>query len=103
MNSSALAFSVERALASVQRVDEYTARATQSGREFQEAGARAFSYSIARIEAAVLLIEHAAASGEPAAMVAAERWCARELAVFVDADASHRTGSRLLTGLDSQV
>ncbi|HEY3115073.1 MAG TPA: acyl-CoA dehydrogenase family protein, partial [Gemmatimonadaceae bacterium] len=81
VDNSALRTSVERVLTAVKRIEEYGARAARSGREFQETGARAFSYSIARTEAGTLLVEHADAGQDAAAVIAAQRWCARELAV----------------------
>src|SRR5437868_460649 len=85
------------------RIEEYAARASHSGKEFQQAGARAFSYAVARAEAAALLIEHAGASGDTAAMIAAQRWCARDLASLVGGDAEHRAGSAQLAEADHQM
>jgi hypothetical protein len=100
VNNSALRTSVERVLTAVKRIEEYGARAARSGREFQETGARAFSYSIARTEAGTLLVEHADAGQDAAAVIAAQRWCARELAVLVEGDADHRGGSTALVEPD---
>lgn len=86
----------ERTLSAVQRVEEYAGRADRAGSEFQQTGARALSYAIARTEAATLLIEHANAQPEPVSAAAARRWCARELAPLVDADAEHRAESAAL-------
>ena len=86
----------ERILRAVQRVEQYVARADRAGSEFQQAGARALSYGIARAEAATLLIEHAEAQPEPECAAAARRWCARELALLVEADAEHRAESAAL-------
>lgn len=83
----------ERTLTSIQRVEQHAARAKGAGSEFQEAGARAFAYAIARTEAAVLLIENANAQPDRAAVAAAQRWCAREPAPLVEADARHRADS----------
>jgi putative acyl-CoA dehydrogenase len=94
--------SVQRLSAAVKRVEDYGARATQSDKDFHEAGAREFSFAIARTEAATLLIDHAAASGDVAAMIAAQRWCARELAFLVEGDAHHRTRSGILAASDHQ-
>ncbi|HEY3114627.1 MAG TPA: acyl-CoA dehydrogenase family protein [Gemmatimonadaceae bacterium] len=94
--------SVEGVATSVQRVEEYAIRASRSGKEFQQTGARAFSYAIARTEAAALLIEHANTSGDDAAIIAAQRWCVRELALLVEGDADHRERSALLAEPDHQ-
>ena len=65
-----------------------------------EAGARAFAFSIARVYTGALLLEHAAWSieregdGRPA--TAALRWCSRDLASLIDADARHREESSTL-------
>lgn len=92
----------ERVSTAVQSVAEYASRAAGAGKDFQQAGARAFSYAIARIEAAALLIEHATVAGDDAAMIAAQRWCARDLVKLVDGDADHRRGSGILAGSDHQ-
>jgi alkylation response protein AidB-like acyl-CoA dehydrogenase len=86
----------EQTLKAAQRIEEYAARAGSAGSEFQQAGARGFAYAVARTEAAVLLIEHAQAEAGQAAVTAARRWCARELAPLVEADEEHRTGSAAL-------
>jgi len=83
----------EQTLSSVQRVEQYAARAASAGSEFQQAGARAFAYAIARTEAAALLIEFAEAQRDRAAVTSAQRWCARELAPLVGADTEHRADS----------
>src|SRR3954468_4331634 len=98
----ALTECVERATAAVQRIEAYAEKAARSGREFQEAGARALSFAIARTEAAALLVEHAAASGDDGAAIAAKRWCSRDLAALVEADADRRAGSILLAEGDQQ-
>jgi hypothetical protein len=94
---------VERVSEAVQRIEAYAEQAARSGREFQEAGARAFSFAIGRTEAAALLVEHAAASGDDVATIAATRWCSRDLALLVGADAYHRAGSTLLGGGDHKM
>jgi hypothetical protein len=54
------------------------------------------TYAIARTEAAAILIEHADAQPDRVAVTSAQRWCARELAPLVAADAEHRAGSEAL-------
>jgi putative acyl-CoA dehydrogenase len=88
-----LAVSVERVSAAVQRIERYVVHAEAEGREFQEAGARAFAYAIARTEAAALVIEFAAADQGRSALIAARRWCARDLAPLAEAGADHRDDS----------
>jgi putative acyl-CoA dehydrogenase len=83
----------EQTWRAVERIDQYVTRASSEGGEFQQAGARGFAFSIARAEAATLLIEHANAEADHVAMTSAKRWCARELAPLVEADAEHRAGS----------
>jgi putative acyl-CoA dehydrogenase len=94
--------SAERVAGAVQRIEDYALRASRSGKEFQQTGARAFSYAIARTEAATLLIEHAQAAGDRAAIVAAQRWCARDLAPLIDGDELHRVDSAHLADSDHQ-
>jgi putative acyl-CoA dehydrogenase len=80
-------------LSAVQRIEQYATRARSAGSEFQQAGARGFAFAIARTEAAALLVEQANAANDDASVAAARRWCVRELAPLVDADAEHRGGS----------
>ena len=102
VESASLRPSVERVAKSLKRIEEYAALAIGAGKEFQQAGAREFSYAIARTEAAALLIEHAAASDDDAATIAAQRWCARDLALLAGHDADHREDSAVLVGRDHQ-
>lgn len=102
LDASASRQSLDRVSASLHRIEQYAIRAARSGKEFQQTGARAFSYAIARTEAAVVLIEHANATRDPVADSAARRWCARELSQLTDGDAEHRRGSAGLAGADSQ-
>jgi hypothetical protein len=88
-----LSSSTEQTLRAVQRIAQYAARAESGGPDFQQAGARAFAFAIARTEAATLLVEQANAQKDDAAVTSARRWCARELAPLVEADAEHRAGS----------
>ncbi|MGZ3332360.1 MAG: acyl-CoA dehydrogenase family protein [Gemmatimonadaceae bacterium] len=89
----ALSSCSERTMGALQRIEDYAARAASAGTEFQQAGARGFAFAVARTEAAALLIEQANAQGDQAAVTAAKRWCERELAHLVDADAGHRAQS----------
>jgi putative acyl-CoA dehydrogenase len=102
VKATALREASERVSRTVQRIEEYAARASRSDKDFQQAGARAFSYAIARTEAAMLLMEHADAVSEAAAMTAAQRWCARELDSLVAADAHHRARSGILVSPDHE-
>ncbi|MFL5500405.1 MAG: acyl-CoA dehydrogenase family protein [Gemmatimonadaceae bacterium] len=95
--------SADRVASAVQGIEDYAIRAARSGKEFQQTGARAFAYGVARTEAATLLIEHATASGERAAIVAAQRWCARDLALLVEGDERHRADSAHVAGSDHQM
>ena len=86
----------DQTLNAVKRIEQYAARSKGEASEFQQTGARAFAYSIARTEAAALLIENANAQSDRAAVAAAQRWCARELAPLIDADTKHRADSAFL-------
>lgn len=88
---------VERVGAAVDNVEAYFNRSSKATKASQEAGARAFAYSIARIEAATLLLEFATGVNDPAAVTAAQRWSSRDLATLFDADDSHRADSQRLT------
>jgi hypothetical protein len=93
VKASALSSSVERTVKAVQRIEQYAAYAATAGNDSQQAGARAFAFAIARTESATLLIEHGGAEGDRAAITSAQRWCRRELAALIEADAEHRAGS----------
>jgi len=86
----------KRVSTSLALIEPYAARAAAGGEAFQQVGARAFSYAIARIEAATLLIQHAGASKDPTAIIAAQRWCRRDLALLLEGDEHHRTRSARL-------
>ena len=91
--TAGLSSSVEHTLKAVRRIEQYAARSKDAGTDLQQAGARRFAFAIARTEAATLLIEHGSAQGGRAEITSAQRWCARELAPLVEADAEHRAGS----------
>ena len=80
----------------VSSIMTYLARSDDVGSEAHQAAARSIGYSIARTEAAVLLLEHAQAIRDSAAVAAARRWCARDLAQLVDANDAHRADSLTL-------
>jgi putative acyl-CoA dehydrogenase len=88
-----LSSSIERTSNAVQRIEQYAVRSKGAGTEFQQAGARGFAFAIARTEAATLLVEHANAASDHVAVTSAKRWCARELAPLIEADAEHRADS----------
>lgn len=98
-----LAECVSRASAAVEQIERYAIRGQAEGREFQEAGARAFAFAIARTEAAALLIEFAGANPDRAAMISAARWCGRDLAPLLDGDAARRESSIALLQPGSEV
>jgi putative acyl-CoA dehydrogenase len=68
--------------------------------QWREAGARMFAYSLARSYAAGLMLEHAdwllAQDRDRRGVASAERWCCKELAPLIDADAGHRESSHHL-------
>jgi hypothetical protein len=90
---SGLSPCTQQTLSALQRIEQYAARSAIAGSESQQAGARGFAYAVARTEAAALLIEQANAQVDQPALAAAKRWCGRELAPLVDADADHRAES----------
>jgi putative acyl-CoA dehydrogenase len=98
LESVLLRASGKRVTEALQRIEEYATVTGRSGKDTQQTGARSLSYSIARCEIGVLLLEMAAANGDKATIVAAQRWCARELAPLIEGDAKHRERSSLLLG-----
>jgi putative acyl-CoA dehydrogenase len=92
----ALRSEAQKTLSALQSIEQYVLRAARAGSEFQQAGARAFAYSVAHTEAAALLIEQGSASGESVAVIAAQRWCSRDLAKLIEADTDYREDSAAL-------
>jgi len=88
--------SAERVTDAVERIAHYAKHAFTADDSFQQAGARSLAYAIARAEAATLLLEHASAMPDRSTVVAAQRWCARELTRLVEGDELYRAESRHL-------
>ena len=88
VRSETLASAVGRVRDALQRIEAFADRFAQEGRAFAEVRARSFAYAIARTMAGLLLLEHAdwsiAAGESTAAVTAATRWCARDLARLED-------------------
>jgi len=88
VRSGTLASAVGRVRDALQRIEAFADRFAQEGRAFAEVRARSFAYAIARTMAGLLLLEHAdwsiAAGESTAAVTAATRWCARDLARLED-------------------
>jgi putative acyl-CoA dehydrogenase len=87
---------VGRARAAVIEIEAYSAQAAAQDSDSKQAGARALAYAIARTEAAILLLEEAAESGDETARTAARRWCDRDLTPLILGDSGHRQGSKRL-------
>ena len=77
----------------VDAIENYVTRARGDS---LQAAARSLAYSIARTEVAVLLLEHALASSDVAAIVAARRWFERDLLQLIDPDDAYLRSSRSL-------
>jgi putative acyl-CoA dehydrogenase len=90
LGTDTLSASASRVREALRQIEAFVERAEEQGRAFAETRARAFSYALARTTAAVLLLEHADWSvkrrGDHAAVLAATRWCARDLAVLESDD-----------------
>jgi hypothetical protein len=81
----------------VRLIETYADAAARAGAEAQQSMARTLSFSIARTEAAMLMLEHAAATSDRGARIAAERWCDRDLTRSLMAvDNDHLAESRQL-------
>ena len=93
IRSDDLATNVESVVRALDKIAQYAAHAQREGSDLQQAGARSFAYSIARIEAATLLIEYAAANPDDASLASARRWCCQNLAPLTTADDNHRADS----------
>ncbi|HEX6627062.1 MAG TPA: acyl-CoA dehydrogenase family protein [Gemmatimonadaceae bacterium] len=68
----------------------------RADKDSSQVGARALSFSIARVETATLLLEQAEALGDESSSIAARRWCARPLASLIETSPAHITESRTL-------
>ncbi len=101
-----LAGSVQRVREAAERIQAWLPKAAAEGRDFVESGARMFAYGLARTYMGALMLEHAQYSAEHEhdrrSLVAAKRWCARDLAPLVAPDDTHRHESRALA-LDEQL
>jgi len=82
------------------RLRAYLPVALDEGRDYVQAGARGFAYGLARLMAAALLLDEAQwsfqAHGDGQGIVVARRWCQRQLAPLVAADADWRSQSEAL-------
>ena len=96
ITSSELKPSVDKTQSAARRIGEYAARAAGEGSEFQQAGARAFAFAVARIEAGTLLIELASADMDRLSVESAHRWARRDLTPLVNGDADRRSASASL-------
>ncbi|HKN64990.1 MAG TPA: acyl-CoA dehydrogenase family protein [Gemmatimonadaceae bacterium] len=71
-------------------IEQFAARAAREGREFAETHARTFAFAIARTTSALSMAEYAGwtvgSQDHAAALYAAMRWCARDLARLDSAD-----------------
>jgi hypothetical protein len=90
IRGEALHASASRVAEALDALESFTEQIMEQGRDFAELHARAFSFAIARIACAVYLLEQAqwslAAGQDAAAVPAAIRWCARELASLQTAE-----------------
>ncbi len=91
---------VARASEAARQVRAFLPVALAEGRDFQQAGARAFAYSLARLMAAALLLDDAQWNyqwdGDGRAIAVARRWCGRPLAPLMAADRQWRAQSKVL-------
>lgn len=91
--------SVARVRSAMASVGAAMAGLTEAGGAAVEASARDFAYSLARICTASLMLEHAqwgSSRGDRAALAAALRWCAQDLAPVQVLTRDHQADSALL-------
>jgi putative acyl-CoA dehydrogenase len=100
IKASEFASQVARVAHGLNHVTDYVTNTFRAPTESRQAGARTLSYAIARIEAATLLLEHAAATRDRDAIIGAERWCSRDLASLTDRNEKHQAASKHLIGVD---
>jgi putative acyl-CoA dehydrogenase len=92
-----LAGAAGRVREAASRVARHVEQVSRAGRDVAEAGARKLAYAIARTTAGALLLEQAewsAGRGDRRPTIAAVRWCERELAPLLPADAERLADSR---------
>ena len=88
--------SADRIAAALRSIEAFFAKASTDKGSLIELSARKLSFAIARTECAMLMLEHATATGESAAAIAVDRWCARDLVTVIETDADHAARSRQL-------
>jgi putative acyl-CoA dehydrogenase len=95
-----LSVAVAQTREAADRLRAYLPVALAEGRDYVQAGARGFAYSLARLMAATLLLDDAQwsvhAHGDSQGVVAAQRWCQRQLAPLVAANRDWRAQSEAL-------
>jgi hypothetical protein len=91
---------VQRVRTAAVQIEAHAQNAHGDTTDYREAGARAFSYSLARTYAASLLLEHAdwqlEHENDSRGAEVSARWCVRDLAPLVDPDPEHREISERL-------
>jgi putative acyl-CoA dehydrogenase len=91
---------VSQAQEAVRKVRDFLPMALAEGRDFQQAGARSFAFSLARVMAGALLLDDAQwnfqTDGDGRGIAVARRWCGRNLAPLVFADRHWRAESEAL-------
>jgi len=88
--------SAEKIGAAVRAIESFYADARKDSAESQQTSARRLSFSIARTECAMLLLEQAIATKESAAEIAIGRWCTRDLVTITKTAADHLARSHQL-------
>ena len=100
IRSAELKSSAQETLSALTRIEQYAQRAAGEPGEFSSAGARGFSYSLARVAIAGLMLEHAEWSltheKSDRALHAAQRWCLQDLTPLVYADTERLRATRVL-------
>jgi len=96
----ALAASADRVVAAAGAAAGYLPEAFGGGSDAMQAGARRFAYGLTRTVVGSLLLEHAAWAlqtlADERAMLAAVRWCSKDLAPYWVSDEASRRADRLL-------
>ncbi len=100
ITNARLAKDVEKVKQSIDTVIDFFTQAVKKDRDFIEAAARSFAYSLARTVIATLLLEHAdwaLNNGESEKFtIIAHRWCRKNLTPLIFPDEQHRLENKII-------
>lgn len=100
ITTPALSSAKDKVQKAVDVLSQYIKTLSSMSEDDQQAGARSFSYGMARTYTASLLLEHAEwaikKNKDPQIVVSAQRWCEKGLCELINSSLNHRKESRML-------